>query len=64
MTSSFHCIRARMVFRRALPDVDVRVVGVESMSVKASDWSRTRFGRDYVRLEFIKLLYYFVTFYG
>ena len=65
VTSSFHSRRARMSLRRALPSsVEIRMIAADSPEYTPATWRLSASGRSQVRLEWIKMLYYFFTFYG
>jgi uncharacterized SAM-binding protein YcdF (DUF218 family) len=66
VTSSFHSRRARIALSRALlgKGVDIRLVVAENQEYTRDNWRQTQYGRDQVKLEWIKTIYYFFTFWG
>lgn len=65
VTSSFHGRRARMAARRAMrgTGIDIRVVTADSRFAAPDGWQDNPVGRLQVRLEMVKMLYYFFTFF-
>jgi uncharacterized SAM-binding protein YcdF (DUF218 family) len=66
VTSAFHTRRARMALDRSLwgARVDLYMAPVEEPGYRSADWWLTSYGREQVKTEYEKLLYYFVTFWG
>ena len=65
VTSSFHSARAERALRRALPSsVDIRMIAADDPSCTAENWRYTPLCQHQVKLEWIKGIYYFLTFWG
>lgn len=66
VTSSFHGRRARMAAERALrgTGIEVRVLTADARFAAPAYWQTNPIGRLQVRLEIVKFVYYFFTFFG
>lgn len=66
VTSSFHSRRARMALGRALigTSATIRMAAADDPRCNIGNWQGTADGRRQVKLELVKLVYYFFTFFG
>ena len=66
VTSSFHGHRARLAMERALErtGVQIRVITAESKFASRERWRENEIGRMQIESESIKMIYYFLTFFG
>jgi uncharacterized SAM-binding protein YcdF (DUF218 family) len=65
VTSAFHTRRARLALTRALPGgVHLVMFGVADPDCPGPGWPATTYCRQQIETEWIKLVYYFFTFFG
>jgi uncharacterized SAM-binding protein YcdF (DUF218 family) len=65
VTSSFHARRARMALSRAVAQgTQLRVVTVDDPDCPPAHWRKTEYCQNQVQREWVKLMFYFCTFFG